>query len=424
MARAYGSGSIRELGGTYYGRWYVDGSRVEKVIGPIRKPGTKDGLTKAMAEARLRTLMGETKAPPVVERLTVAEVGARLIKQKRDLGREANTIESYESYLRVHIAPFLGSKEVTKLSKDHVQAFMAHCIDGSQSVKSTKNYLGFLHGICEYAIREGWASSNPCKLVEKPRGSKSNEIHFLTPDELNTLLTKGSVQTDVGSVDVLMYFTAAMTGLRQGELIGLRWKDIDWTAQRVRVRQSYSRGRKKGPKSNLSFRSVPLADTVAGELDRHFQTSLWQADQDLVFAHPYTGRPMERSRLLKRFKAAVARAKVGQFEPSTDQQGNIKLDKNGSVILRAILTFHDLRHTFGTQMAAAGVPLRTLQAWMGHEDIKTTMIYADYMPAGNEADVVGQAMKGIRLSPVSSPVLSETQEHSEALNPANTRPQD
>jgi hypothetical protein len=75
-------------------------------------------------------------------------------------------------------------------------------------------------------------------------------------------------------------------------------------------------------------------------------------------------------------------------------------------------------------MAAAGVPLRTLQAWMGHEDIKTTMIYADYMPAGNEADVVGQAMKGIRLSPVSSPVLSETQEHSEALNPANTRPQD
>lgn len=208
-----------------------------------------------------------------------------------------------------------------------------------------------------------------------------------------------------------MYYMAAMTGLRQGELLGLRWKDIDWTAQRVRVRQSYSRGQKKGPKSKLSSRSVPLADTVAGELDRHFQTGVWQADQDLVFAHPHTGRPMERSRLLKRFKAAVSRAKVGQFEPATDQQGNIKLEEDGNVALRPILTFHDLRHTFGTQMAAAGVPLRTLQAWMGHEDIKTTMIYTDYMPAGNEADVVGQAMNGIRPSPVSSPVLSETHDN-------------
>jgi hypothetical protein len=74
-------------------------------------------------------------------------------------------------------------------------------------------------------------------------------------------------------------------------------------------------------------------------------------------------------------------------------------------------------------MAAAGVPVRTLQAWMGHEDIKTTMIYADYMPAGNEAEIVGQAMKGIVLSPVSSPILSETQDTSEHPSPVNTGPE-
>lgn len=101
-----------------------------------------------MAEARLRALIGEIKVAPVAEWLTVEEVGARLIKQKRDLGREVNTTESYESYLRVHIAPFIGTTAVAKLTREDVEAFMARCIRKGQSVKSTKNYLGLLHGIC------------------------------------------------------------------------------------------------------------------------------------------------------------------------------------------------------------------------------------------------------------------------------------
>jgi integrase len=171
---------------------------------------------------------------------------------------------------------------------------------------------------------------------------------------------------------------------------------VDWTAQRLRVRQSYSRGNLGTPKSDTSSRGVPLADVLAGELDRLHQASLWKADSDLVFAHPHTGKAMERSRLLKRFKAALKRAGVRE------------------------VAFHDLRHTFGTKMASTGVPMRTLQAWMGHEDYKTTQIYADYAPAANEADLIGQAMKGIGPSPVPSPVLSETGENSEHLSPANT----
>jgi integrase len=107
--------------------------------------------------------------------------------------------------------------------------------------------------------------------------------------------------------------------------------------------------------------------SVGGELDRLFQTTLYQGDADLVFAHPHTGRPLDRSRLLKRFKAALRRAGVREVR------------------------FHDLRHTFGTRMAAAGVPMRTLQEWMGHRDFNTTLIYADYMPAAHEADLVDRA---------------------------------
>lgn len=145
------------------------------------------------------------------------------------------------------------------------------------------------------------------------------------------------LQDDLARVDRVLYLIAAMTGLRQGELLALRRMDIDWVAQRIRVRRNYVRGRFGTPKSKRSSRSVPLADEVAGELDVLFKASAYQADEDLVFGHPHTGRPLDRSQVLKRFKRTLKRAGVRPIR------------------------FHDLRHTFGTRMAAAGVPMRTLQ---------------------------------------------------------------
>ncbi len=167
-----------------------------------------------------------------------------------------------------------------------------------------------------------------------------------------------------------MYLAAAMTGMRQGELIALRWMDVDWIARRIRVRRNYVRGEFGTPKSKRSTRSIPLADVLGGALDRLYQDTRWKQDDDLVFAHPHTGKPIDRSRLLKRFKAALKRAGVRPVR------------------------FHDLRHTFGTRMAAAGVPMRTLQEWMGHRDFKTTLIYADYAPSAGEVDLVNLAFGG------------------------------
>jgi integrase len=140
------------------------------------------------------------------------------------------------------------------------------------------------------------------------------------------------------------------------------------------VRRNYVRGEYGTPKSKRSSRSVPLADLLGGELDRLFQAAAYDADSDLVFAHPHTGKPIDRSKLLKRYKAALRRAGVRDVR------------------------FHDLRHTFGTRMAAAGVPMRTLQEWMGHRDFATTLIYADYAPSAHEADLVDAAFG--RVDPV------------------------
>jgi len=158
-----------------------------------------------------------------------------------------------------------------------------------------------------------------------------------------------------------------MTGLRQGELIGLRWRDVDLEARRLRVVSPYVRGEFADPKSEGSGRSVPLAARVVDALEALHERTLYPADGDLVFCHPETGRPLDRSKLVRRFKQAVDRAGLRR------------------------VTFHELRHTFGTRMAAAGVPLRTIQHWMGHADAKTTQVYAHYQPSDSEADVVDAA---------------------------------
>jgi integrase len=173
-----------------------------------------------------------------------------------------------------------------------------------------------------------------------------------------------------------------MTGLRQGELVALRWRDVDWTAGRIRVRQNYVLGEFGTPKSRRSTRSVPMADEVAGELDRLSRTVGETAGDALVFADPHTGGPLDKAAILRRYKKVVESAK-----------------------LHSAHRFHDLRHTFGTRMAAAGVPMRTLQEWMGHRDIETTQRYADYAPSAHEAAFVEAAFGPASASP---PLAAQT----------------
>ena len=366
--RSYGTGSVSQRGDQWYGRWHADGRRLQRKLGPVRPPGSRDGLTKRQAEARLRRIIEDTAAAPVVhERVTIEQAGQRLLVTLETLGRKRSTMHGYESYLRVHLAPYFGERPLAQITRQDVEAFIAHCREDGQSVKSTLNYVGLLHGIFELAHREGWVAGNPCKLAAKPRVQNAEvEIRFLDQGELDALIT--AVPDDaLGRVERVMYLAAAMTGARQGELLALRWMDIDWAARRIRIRRNYVRGEYGTPKSKRSTRSVPLAEVLAGELARLQQATHYAADGDLVFGHPHTGRPMDRSRLLKRYKAALRRGAVRE------------------------LRFHDLRHTFGTRMAAAGIPMRTLQEWMGHRDFKTTLIYADYMPGEREADLVDAA---------------------------------
>jgi integrase len=186
-------------------------------------------------------------------------------------------------------------------------------------------------------------------------GGANPNIRYLRPEELEALY-RAVPDDDPGPTERALYMTGAMAGLRLGELIGLSWQDIDWSAGVIRVRRSFTHGAWSAPKSRTSSRAVPLADRLAGELERHYQRSAFGHDDDLVFAHPLLGTVLDGSKLRKRFHAALERAEVRPVR------------------------LHDLRHSFGTAMAAAGTPMRALMEFMGHATMATTMIYADYSP--------------------------------------------
>jgi integrase len=148
----------------------------------------------------------------------------------------------------------------------------------------------------------------------------------------------------------------------------------------IRVRRSFGDGEFGPPKTRRSSRAVPMADRVAAELEHHHRRTLFKDGDDLVFAHPALGSVFDPSKLRRRFGAACVRAGI---RPAR---------------------FHDLRHTFGTQMAAAGAPLRAVKEWMGHSDYRTTSIYADYAPDPSQGALY--AAKAFGTLPAGSSLLA------------------
>ncbi len=394
--RSYGTGRLYVKSGAWYGRWRTgDERRLNRRIGPVREPGSATGLTRTEAERLFRKAReAEELAPrPVLASRARLQDAADSLRRKLAMqGSRKSYLEGCESMQRVHIVPGLENAPLAAVKREDVEALAERMLAAGRSPKTVRNVLTFLYGVFEHAIDNGWCTDNPVRRAARPRrqraGDAEPDLKFLTLEELEAVIRAIPDQTVVrraaptrrgrdgpapppppdvlGPVLRVLVLTAAMTGLRQSELLGLRWRDVDWGAQRIRVRNTFTRGEHSSRgKSDLSTRrSVPMADRVVAELDRWSRRSLYTSETSLVFAHPQSGNPLDRAKVTRRFQAACVEAGV-----------------------RAI-TFHELRHTFATRMAAQGVPLRKLQEWLGHADIKTTQIYMHYAPDEHEVAMV------------------------------------
>jgi len=168
--------------------------------------------------------------------------------------------------------------------------------------------------------------------VEKPQARRSGDIEVFSPEEVRAL-----VRVAASEQEAAIYLTAAFTGLRRGVLLALRWRDVDFDGQVVRVRASYAEGALTTPKSG-KVRSVQWRRTLRRRLASLSQRRSWTADDDLVFVGP-AGTYLDGRALRRRYLTAVKRAGLRP------------------------LRFHGLRHTFGTRMIAKA-DIRRVQEWM------------------------------------------------------------
>jgi integrase len=407
--RAYGTGQLHEKHGAWYGRWRTgDGRRLNRRLGPVRTPGEADGLTRRGAEREFRRLQEQEErnpTPRAAGRHTVREASESRRQKLAITGASRSYLAGCESMERLHIVPSLGDNSLQKVTRQDVECLGETLLKRGLSPKTVRTVLTYLHGVFEHAIDLEWTRENPVRRASKPRrlrvGDINPDLRFLTLDELAAVVR--AIPTDVvirtpaptrrgrrgpappappdvlGPVLRVLVLTAAMTGLRQSELLGLRWRDIDWAAQRVRVRNAYVRGEHSAAgKSDLSTRrSVPLADRLVAELDEWSRRTAFSGDEDLIFGHPHLGTPLDGSKVTKKFQDACRAAGV------------------------RVVRFHDLRHRFATRLAASGQPLRAIQEFLGHADTKTTQIYAQYAPNAHEVEMVNQAfqLESPRLDP-------------------------
>jgi integrase len=258
----------------------------------------------------------------------------RYIEQERQ--RKPSTLRDYDSIFRNHVLPHLGSIRLEDLTPESVELWAAHEIDPNRQManRTREKTITVFHGVMERARKLYRLPSNPVADVEKPRTAAKTEIQVFSPEEVMALVRAADCEQDAA-----IFLTAAFTGLRQGELVALHWRDVDFPGSAIRVRASYTNGHLTSPKSG-KVRSVPMAPRVAETLARLNQREFWTGDHDLVFVG-ITGSYLDGSALSKRYRAALQRA---ELRP---------------------LRFHDLRHTFGTRVIGVA-DIRRVQVWMGH----------------------------------------------------------
>ena len=362
--------------------WYMkyrlpDGRQVQKKIGSAwseRGRPPVGWFTKRTAEAWLRDLLDQARRgtlPGMVRTgVTFADAAAEWLRFiEEDRSRKPSTLNDYRSALKAHLLPAFGEQPLESITPEQIDVWRRGLTGLSN--RSKNKLLIQLHGIFRRAQMVWGLEANPLVRVEKHPMRASGDIQVFSPEEVWALVRAAASEQD-GAI----FLTAAFTGLRMGELLALRWRDVDFSGATIRVRGSYAAGHLTTPKSG-KVRAVPMAPDVATALAQLGRRENWVGDDDVVFAGEL-GRYLDGSALRRRYKEALSR--VG---------------------LRP-LRFHDLRHTFGTRMIAKA-DIRRVQEWMGHADIQTTMRYLHYAPHAEDAALVAEAFRIEGLDARTSP---------------------
>jgi integrase len=374
------------------GRWVID---FYDQHGKRRWKTLKEGTTKKAAMKELRQtedlvekgdFVSAKEIPPLIgfhdeaRETHVDGVADMWLEVKRQKRRES-TCHTYEGHIEKHLKPYFGKTLVSRIKLDSVEAFIRHCLDSGVSVPTTRKILRTLQNMMTYACRKKWIYSNPVKEAEKPENEhehdeKKEGLRTLDPAKLRKLVdavgwypkkdrkTGKTEWIEMAPAEKMKFktllMTAASTGMRQGEILGLKWSDIDFAVNQITVNRTFNHGRFYAPKSKYSKRKIDIGPQVVTQL-KGWKLACPKTELDLVFPNA-KGNPIDANNLLNRvYNPALKKAKLPRIR------------------------FHDLRHTYASLLISQGENPKYIQNQMGHSSIQVTYdIYGHLMNTENQ----------------------------------------
>jgi integrase len=284
------------------------------------------------------------------------------------------TFERYEQIVRVHIRPALGNLKLKNVTPAHVRGLYREKLEVGLSPRTVQYIHVTLHKALKQAVADGLIPRNATEAVKPPQIRKE-EIRPLTAEQVKMLFE--AVRDD--RLESL-YILAVHTGLRQGELLGLKWGDVDLEAGTLQVRGTLTTTKGgpvlRAPKTKGSRRTVKLSPTALEALRSHLERQLGEIDQagdlwrenGLIFASE-SGEHLKRHYITThRFKPLLKRAGLPQIR------------------------FHDLRHTCATLLLTKNVNPKVVSEMLGHATIAITLdTYSHVLP--NMQSEAAQAME-------------------------------
>jgi len=372
---AHVSGHLRLVKRKRGDQWYAkyrtaDGRQVQKRLGPAwtersRPPAgyftrktAGEALDAILTDARRGTLAGLASTGA-----TFVDAAAEYLRYAQDVRQiDAKTLSDYRGVVHGYLLDEFGEIAVESVTPDMVDGYKERLMAaGTISNRTVVRHLTVLHGIFKRAKRVWGLAENPASadLVERPKVVYTGEFDTLDCGEIDRL-----VEAAASEQEAAIYKTAAFTGLRQGELLALRWRHIDFVGGLVHVRRNFTGGREKVPKGKR-VRSVPMMAEVIDTLATLKERELFTGDDDLVFSSE-VGEHVDHFTLRKRYYEALERAGLRRIR------------------------FHDLRHCFGSAAITKLDPF-AVQSYMGHQHYSTTQRYLHHKPRREDALALQEA---------------------------------
>lgn len=261
-----------------------------------------------------------------------------------------SAILGYESALRLHVLPELGGAKLADVQRRDVQRLADELLAAGRSPSTIRNALMPLRVIYRRALEDGDVAINPCSSLRLP-AARGRRERIVSPHVASALLNALPEQ------DRPLWALALYAGLRRGELMALRWSDVDLAGGVIRVERAWDPKNRAivEPKSRAGRRRVPIAAALRDFLVEHKM----RARTELVFPRA-SGEPFDPEPVTARAQRAW---RTSGLEP---------------------ITLHEARHTFASLMIAAGVNARALTTYMGHASITITYDRYGHLMPGNE----------------------------------------